>query len=847
MQEAASSPSLSPSATAAGSDAVVMSAGEAGSEAGSEACHAPLDEHPTPRPDAQRPLTAQQIAEERAELDRLATAEEVESRKELLSDAAAAAVHEDESTSATEAELLAQQKAVWQAEEKANKERRREQEALHQAMFAYKQERIAAAQAEKDLLPYTMERVRLQKRIARDVAPSKALVQRAALEAAEAVSQNALCQQRLAQERDAAHTIARYYAGHQARQHYAALQRVRDEYLAAQQSLESNEGPVLVSERLRAVKAQNPALEVYQRKHIQFAPPPPTKQKGYASSSPEASAPSDALDGFARIVKAKRELAQRQRARDAYLDESAAVAEAAHEDASARVIAAFLRSTGARRAVRSRADAINEYNDARELQEAASSPSLSPSATAAGSDAIVMSAGEAGSEAGSEACHAPLDEHPTPRPDAQRPLTAQQIAEERAELDRLATAEEVERQKELSHHVMNGPSHAFHQLRPSLLECDGGYESNSTASSSCSVMPAAREQRHPTSAEARACLRGFVQIIRDRKELRRRQASRDAHLPQYDNGEINEEDGVSVTSGAAATARRTPEKAEDVPSFHDLDGICEIYREERTNYAVKLLDGFCRSIKAKRELAQRQRARDAYLDESAAVAETAHEDASARVIAAFLRSTGARRAVRSRADAINEYNDARELQEAASSPSLSPSASAAGSDAVVMSAGEAGSEAGSEACHAPLDEHPTPRPDAQRPLTAQQIAEERAELDRLAAAEEKIAVEELLHTAALTVQRVYRGHRARAQAAMAIVKRDLYLLALQDQTDGDATAGTGEADCASPHSQSQELSLTEGRVNSAAPLGTYADNEISSTPVVVEVDETAENDLDELF
>ncbi|KAL7699694.1 Tetratricopeptide repeat/IQ calmodulin-binding motif containing protein [Lotmaria passim] len=104
------------------------------------------------------------------------------------------------------------------------------------------------------------------------------------------------------------------------------------------------------------------------------------------------------LDGFGRIIKAKRELAQRQGARDAYLDENAAVAEAAHEDASARVIAAFLRSTGARRAVRSRADAINEYNDARELQEAASSPSLSPSATAAGSDAVVMSAGEAGSE-----------------------------------------------------------------------------------------------------------------------------------------------------------------------------------------------------------------------------------------------------------------------------------------------------------------------------------------------------------------------------------------------------------------------------------------------------------------
>ncbi|CBZ37063.1 hypothetical protein, conserved, partial [Leishmania donovani] len=76
-----------------------------------------------------------------------------------------------------------------------------------------------------------------------------------------------------------------------------------------------------------------------------------------------------ALHGFSRIIKAKKQRAHRQEARDAYLDQCAAEDAEAHKEASARVITDFMRSAAARSTLRSLVKTVSSYNDARAMQE----------------------------------------------------------------------------------------------------------------------------------------------------------------------------------------------------------------------------------------------------------------------------------------------------------------------------------------------------------------------------------------------------------------------------------------------------------------------------------------------
>jgi hypothetical protein len=823
--------------------------------------------------DTHRPLTAQQIAEERVAIDRLAATEEGATRRELRKDArcisdsdkAAAAAEGDEEE---EEALLAQQRAVWQTEEKASKQRRQAQEALHQAMFDYKQQRIAAAAAEKDLLPYSMGRVRLHKRAATNAAvPSQATPWRAASQEVEATAQNLHRQHRLAQEREAVHTIERYYTGYKDRSHFAALQQVRDEYLAAQQETEQHEGPVLVNERLREVKALNPPLEKYQQKHTIFAPEP--KRTEPASPSP-ASSPAETLDGFARIVKAKQQRTQRQSARDAYLDQCGAEEEAAHEDASARVVTAFVRSAGARNVVQTRADAVRAYNDARVLQEAEEEEDKSARVvtafmrSAGACNAVRLRAGavrkyndarvlqEVEEDGENTEVSVPrvglYEERELSQSDTHRPLTAQQIAEERVAIDRLAAMEELESQYGSNPVVASGSTRLLHQLNPSQLGHDADYELCSDDATATAPPP--RERRCPTSTEARACLRGFAQGIAARKELRRRQASRDAYLCLLNNEQAVKQDRVEAD--IAASRQRigsSSESAEEASSFADPDGIRAIYREERMKYASIILDGLWRVVKAKQQRTQRQSARDAYLDQCGAEEEAAHEDASARVVTAFMRSAGARNVVQTRADAVRAYNDARVLQEERDN-SEGPSLFRKGSDQHRSSFARSNSPAEEEKFAAALKiQQCFKQAQARRQLDALR----QARLDHL---EEEMAVEELLHTAALAIQCAYRGHRARQQAAMATVRRDLYLLSLEAETDcaaatdeQDPWSSAATAGGAVEHSpfSSQHFSLTEGRVNNAHTFSTYTDNEVTSTAIVMEVDEAEGKAMDRML
>ncbi|KPI84668.1 hypothetical protein ABL78_6284 [Leptomonas seymouri] len=606
------------------------------------------------RSNMRRPLTAQQIAGERAELDRLTVSENRVCQDEVI-DAAEGGISDKATSCSTEEELLTRQKAIWQAEEMARKKRRQQQEALHKAMFDYKQQRIAAAQREADLVPYTMERVRLQRQAATGAAPSGAKALRDTPDGASAP--NIHRQQRLARECDAAHTILRYYSGYKARQYLAALQGLRDEYLAIQQDMELHDGPVLVDDRLREIRAQNLQMVAGHQKAMLFMPQ--QAKPAAVSSGSTASVQSDSLDDTARIAEKKQQQTPHQNARAASLNQCGV-------------------------------DPADEHSGARVPQEA--------------DEAFT---GEA-----------PAEVLEPQRPSTRRPRTAQQIAEERAELDRLTAAENIESQKEFECTAEEREKQNCCQLSSSQLERGADNVSSSDAASS-SATPVVRERYRPTSAEARACLKGFAKIIRDRKELRLLQAIRDAYLDEED------------ASDGGSTAEDTPTCA---------SGVAE--------------------------------------------ARAAEEDADARV--------------------PQETTEVLEPQ----------------------------------------------RPSTRRPRTAQQIAEERQKLDALFQAhlhdlEEEMAVEELLHTAALAIQCAYRGHRARLRAAMAIVQRDLYLLELQAQTDSDAAEGEEEpssrgsvpAEEAEPPLNSQQALLAESEESDAALPNSLPESGMNSSAEVMEVNE----------
>ncbi|CBZ29715.1 conserved hypothetical protein [Leishmania mexicana MHOM/GT/2001/U1103] len=356
-----------------------------------------------------RPLTAEQIAAERAELDRL--------EREVLGDRDTSSAYEEEappaagesitsadasiSASALADVMLARLRAIWQAEVAAEKQRRRKQEELHRAMFEHRQLRIAAAEEGEELAPYRINRVRLQMPFA--AAPEKALPSPAESSAAMG---NKYCQERAAQELAAVQCIERHFIGWGARKHLKALLRVLDEYLSALQDFDRHERPVLTYVRLREVLTRYPELRT-RVSQVPVSSPPGYSAIADGNSSASPSIPQTSrktLKDFSRIIKAKKERAHRQEARDAYLDQCAAEDAEAHREMCARVVTDFMRSAAARSTLLRLAKTMSSCNDARALQE---EDDKTPAA------ATTDEAAE------------------------KRPLTAEQIAAERAELDRL--------------------------------------------------------------------------------------------------------------------------------------------------------------------------------------------------------------------------------------------------------------------------------------------------------------------------------------------------------------------------------------------------------------------------
>ncbi|TPP47337.1 IQ calmodulin-binding motif family protein [Leishmania donovani] len=390
-----------------------------------------------------RPLTAEQIAAERAELDRL-------EREELLGERDTTSAYEEErppaadesftsadasvSASALADVMLARLKAIWQAELAAEKQRRQQREDLHRAIFEHRQQRIAAAEEGEELSPYRINRVHLQ--MPSSAAPKKALPSPAELPT---TMGNKYRQERAAQERAAVHCIERYFISWGARKHLKALLRVLDEYLSALQDFDRHEGPVLTFVRLREVLARYPDLQTrVSQLPVSLSPPECAAIEDVNSSaSPAISITSrKTLKGFSRIIKAKKQRAHRQEARDTYLDQCAAEDAEAHKEASARVITDFMRSAAARSTLRSLSKTMSSYNDARAMQEeddktpaAATTDEAAPKRPLTAEQIAAERAELDRLERellASEATAAP-----------KRPLTAEQIAAERAELDRL--------------------------------------------------------------------------------------------------------------------------------------------------------------------------------------------------------------------------------------------------------------------------------------------------------------------------------------------------------------------------------------------------------------------------
>ncbi|TPP43838.1 IQ calmodulin-binding motif family protein [Leishmania donovani] len=895
-----------------------------------------------------RPLTAEQIAAERAELDRL-------EREELLGERDTTSAYEEErppaadesftsadasvSASALADVMLARLKAIWQAELAAEKQRRQQREDLHRAIFEHRQQRIAAAEEGEELSPYRINRVHLQ--MPSSAAPKKALPSPAELPT---TMGNKYRQERAAQERAAVHCIERYFIGWGARKHLKALLRVLDEYLSALQDFDRHEGPVLTFVRLREVLARYPDLQTrVSQLPVSLSPPECAAIEDVNSSaSPAISITSrKTLKGFSRIIKAKKQRAHRQEARDAYLDQCAAEDAEAHKEASARVITDFMRSAAARSTLRSLSKTMSSYNDARAMQEeddkkpaAATTDEAAPKRPLTAEQIAAERAELDRLERellASEATAAPkrpltaeqiaaeraeldrlerelLASEATAAP--KRPLTAEQIAAERAELDRLErellaseataapkrplTAEqiaaeraELDRLERGERDVDAGERKASPLLASEQLLAEGAVIGHLERWEQIGFDDGARhpprrltEQQFVVERLALDQLDHVKQVATERgrpdrpscveqkmlsaaalyaQRVQEERCSADsAHTSTPSSVRTFEprqlEGLTSSEAGGRFTWRRCSNEANgDDREMVNQEALCQLYHQERRSFASSLVGGFVDIIKAKKQRAHRQEARDAYLDQCAAEDAEAHKEASARVITDFMRSAAARSTLRSLSKTMSSYNDARAMQEEDDKKPAAPTT-------------DDGSGEGAYATSAELCEH-SPWSAALRIQRFFRGVQARRRVRVLQEAyraylEEELAVEELLYSAAVTIQCLYRGHLARRQAAMVIVQRDLYLLSLQEEDGSGADSKRKEGSDAplpavlsflasSPKivagggaEAAATRSFTPRRSSSSSYTGL---REVASTAIVTEVNEADEAALDQLL
>ncbi|KAG5471147.1 hypothetical protein CUR178_02458 [Leishmania enriettii] len=728
----------------------------------------------------ERPLTAEQIAEERKELDRLAcrellaaeadasaperplTAEQIaEERKELRGSQGASnaggecvMVSEDFSvssgcsvcTSELACEMLARKKAVWQAEVCTERRQRQEAEALHWAAFDYRQQRICIAEEEADLAPFRMRRSRLEKPTLGE--------KRNAVAAAAGSSESSACKhgpERAALERAAVWCIERYFIGWWDRKFLTALQRMRDEYLNAMQEFEFHDEPVLTTVRLREVHARYSDLRRSAKQSAASGSPAGCLKVVNCRTSCwtlAAWGSRKTLRGFARIIKAKQQRADRSRARDDYLDRCMADDADAHEKASARVIADFMLSAAARSTLLRRAKTMSAYNDARVMQEEVESESMSQRLAEQQVVAERLALGQLGYLEMATECRKPGRADWTEQ-------TASRDAALRAQ-----------------------------KIKDARCSTDAGRTSTSSSSRPLD----SSDQETLSCGEARGRLCVFAMTVRDKRDLRQRQAARDAYLQDMRDEstsgtgeEMEHEKRLPTSSTGARTWPLTGETVcSDVTGIAGQEALLQLYCQERRFFASSLLGGFARIIKAKQQRADRSRARDDYLDRCTADDADAHEKASARVIADFMLSAAARSTLLRRAKTMSAYNDARVMQEEVEGALV----------AVAEFSGEAASEKCSEVPQLSRATSPAVRRIQRFVRGVQARGHLRALQEaRSAYLEQEVAVEELLYSAALTIQRMFRCHLARRQAAEAIAQGHACLPSHEEGSNTDGGLG----------------------------------------------------------
>ncbi|KAG5470729.1 hypothetical protein LSCM1_01977 [Leishmania martiniquensis] len=681
----------------------------------------------------ERPLTAEQIAAERRELDRLEREELLGGVEMDLSGEKGSLAGEKASVSCEGSfctvevarEMLASKMAVWQAELVAEKRHREEAEARQWASHAYRQEQISAASGEADLIPFRMGRSRPGTAVAFPSATALLL-------AAESVGSLAGTHHgdRAAQEAGAARCIERYYLGWEDRRFLKALQHVRDVYLSAMQDFELQDGPVLVNERLCEVRARyrDLGVGVSQSRTCDSPAGRSTTGKGRPYRwTPATWGSRKFLKDFVRIIKGKQQRAERSRARDSYLDRCAAEDGEAHEKASARVVADFMRNAAARNTLRRRAKIMNAYNDARALQEEVDRESVSQqSVERLASDHLGHLGRQQrdGRKAGREGCIGPGS-----------PTDAALCAQ-------VATVAE---------------------CRPDAAR---------TWALSSSRHPLRLQREALGSGEARGRLWVFAKAVRDKKDLRQRQAARDAYLqamsdqgaPDTDEESEPEEHARASSAGSGAWPQVSEMVSGGDTNVVDQEAMLQLYRIERRTFASSLLGDFVRIIKGKQQRAERSRARDSYLDRCAAEDGEAHEKASARVVADFMRNAAARNTLRRRAKIMNAYNDAHVARE--EETDLATVRTEASVDGASAACSEVFKLSRSASSAARRIQRFVRGVQARRHLRALQEA-------KSLYLEEELAVEELLYSAALTIQRSFRRYVARRQAVKAIAPREV--------------------------------------------------------------------------
>ncbi|CAJ1034479.1 hypothetical protein Q4I30_006831, partial [Leishmania utingensis] len=242
----------------------------------------------------------------------------------------------------------------------------------------------------------------------------------------------------------------------------------------------------------------------------------------------------------------------------------------------------------------------------------------------------------------------------------------------------------------------------------------------------------------------------------------------------------------------------------------------------------------------------------AYLERCAAEDAELHREASARVVTAFMRGAAARSALLSRAETMSSYNDARAMQEKDEKHVAMTTDDDNGEDTYAASAEVLGQFSLISSAASRIQRF-VRAVQAGRMLRAQQESC-RAYL------EEERAVEEILHSAALTIQRLYRRHRARRLAAMAIVERDLCLLSPQESCEAKAACEVYGCDMATSAALSFRAHSLRGVISGcaeAAATSAFALHrtsssscselcELDSTAIVTVVSEAQEAALDQL-